>query len=48
MKPYVTLSIGVSTCIPDRDISFNDLIVQADKALYESKGKGRNQITVNH
>ena len=48
VKPYVTLSIGVSTCIPDRDISFNDLIVQADKALYESKGKGRNQITVNH
>lgn len=38
---YVTVSIGVST----RDAntgSFDDLLMQADLALYEAKKQGRN------
>ena len=44
-KPYITLSAGISSCIPHRGISIDNLIDQADKALYESKEKGRNQIS---
>ncbi len=50
----VTVSIGVSTLRPDRDKSFNaemleeQLIEQADKALYHSKENGRNRISHFH
>ncbi len=40
-----TLSIGVSGYLPERPAK-NDLIMWADKALYRSKKKGRNQVSV--
>lgn len=43
---YVTLSVGVSCIIPDQENSPDDLLKNADKALYQSKSKGRNQVNV--
>ena len=42
----VTVSIGVATVIPDKDSSIQHLISKADKALYQAKEFGRNQIRV--
>ncbi len=39
---YVTLSMGVATLVPHKDISSDTLINHADKALYQSKTDGRN------
>ena len=41
---YVTVSLGVSSVIPSKDVTPTDLIKTADKALYECKEKGRNQV----
>jgi diguanylate cyclase (GGDEF)-like protein len=43
---HITLSIGVAVC--RSPVSYLDLIKMTDKALYESKGKGRNQVTADH
>jgi diguanylate cyclase (GGDEF)-like protein/PAS domain S-box-containing protein len=40
---HITLSLGVSTMIPDKDNSHTALVAKADKALYEAKETGRNQ-----
>lgn len=40
---YVTLSIGIAVCQPDRHSTPGDLIQAADLALYEAKDGGRNQ-----
>ena len=40
---YVTLSVGASSIIPNGDISFEDLLLRADEALYEAKDTGRNK-----
>ncbi|MBS1139163.1 MAG: hypothetical protein H6R13_616 [Proteobacteria bacterium] len=40
----VTLSIGVASLVPTRDDQENALVLMADKALYQAKGKGRNQV----
>ena len=41
---YVTISQGVSTTIPTKDLSPNALVLAADEALYKSKENGRNRI----
>lgn len=41
---YVTVSIGVASIIPKRDISWVDLIKSADAALYKAKKEGRNRM----
>lgn len=39
----VTLSVGVATCRPTIDGSFEDVVRWADLALYEAKESGRNR-----
>ncbi|MEN9517785.1 MAG: hypothetical protein RLZZ381_373 [Cyanobacteriota bacterium] len=40
---YVTISLGVSSCIPHSDFNFEVLIAAADQGLYQAKEMGRNQ-----
>ncbi|QUS62283.1 diguanylate cyclase domain-containing protein [Synechocystis sp. PCC 7338] len=40
---YVTLSIGIAVCLPDRHGSPHALVKAADLVLYEAKANGRNQ-----
>ncbi len=42
---YLTLSIGVAWLSEESSISQADLLSNADKALYESKGAGRNRVS---
>jgi diguanylate cyclase (GGDEF)-like protein len=44
INQYVTLSLGVATVIPSWDSYPTDLIVKADKALYQAKAAKRNCI----
>ncbi|BBD57500.1 response regulator receiver modulated diguanylate cyclase [Nostoc sp. HK-01] len=47
ISQYVSLSLGVATVIPTWESSPLDLIVDADKALYQAKEAGRNRIVSN-
>lgn len=42
---HVTVSIGISTC-PQDSTNVNEIIEQADKALYHSKNTGKNKVSV--
>nr|WP_295769799.1 GGDEF domain-containing protein [Rhodoferax sp.] len=42
----VTASFGISTRNAGQSTSFEDTLVEADKALYLSKNEGRNRVTV--
>lgn len=44
VSPWVTVSIGVTSAIPDMNCSQNDLFLSADKALYVAKDAGRNHV----
>ena len=47
INDYVTLSLGVTTTIPDNELMPDALVLAADKALYEAKEQGRNRTIVN-
>jgi diguanylate cyclase (GGDEF)-like protein/PAS domain S-box-containing protein len=41
---YVTISLGVASCIPNGGLGFYALVAAADKGLYQAKELGRNQV----
>jgi len=42
--PCVTVSCGVAVAVPSDDSSAEDLVMRADRKLYEAKAAGRNRI----
>ncbi len=44
IKPYVTISIGVASIMPDHGASMTLLVEEADIALYEAKKNGRDRV----
>ncbi len=46
VAPYITISLGGTTMIPDRETSPLLLIGQADEQLYKAKDGGRNRLIV--
>ena len=46
VSEIVSLSYGAVSIIPDGKIEQSELVASADKALYQSKGNGRDRITM--
>lgn len=46
VKPYISLSIGICTRVPDKQ-SYEVLVHGADEALYTAKLRGRDRAVVN-
>lgn len=43
VAPHVTISGGITTCIPDAATTLEGMLTRADSALYVAKAKGRNR-----
>ncbi|HVK99554.1 MAG TPA: diguanylate cyclase, partial [Dongiaceae bacterium] len=41
----ITVSVGLTTCIPERHHEIEQFVAAADGALYQSKHNGRNQVS---
>ncbi len=46
VSDVVTVSVGVSSVVPDRNVELRKIIEQADSALYQAKHQGRNRVIV--
>lgn len=46
VSDYVTLSFGIATRHPTLEISPESLLIEADLALYQAKGQGRDHIAI--
>jgi diguanylate cyclase (GGDEF)-like protein len=44
--PIVTVSVGVSTIIPKPKDKLSQIIANSDQVLYQSKGDGRNKVSM--
>ena len=44
----LTTSVGVTTVIKSANVSADTIIERADKALYQSKGDGRNKVSIHN
>jgi len=44
VSQYVTVSVGIATMIPEKNMIPVSLLEQADAALYQAKRKGRNRV----
>lgn len=44
VEPFLTISIGMSTVVPRSDLTMEDLVRAADKALYKVKERGRHNV----
>jgi diguanylate cyclase (GGDEF)-like protein len=42
-QPHITLSGGITTCLPDDSTTMEGLLLRADDALYNAKATGRNR-----
>ncbi|RKJ52134.1 GGDEF domain-containing protein, partial [Butyricicoccus sp. 1XD8-22] len=45
IHPFLTVSSGVVTLMPEGELQLEKVFSMADKALYESKQNGRNKVT---
>jgi len=43
IAPYITISLGVVTIVPECGHSYNELIDKADQFMYRAKNSGRNR-----
>ena len=44
--PRATASLGVATFFPGKGMTAEDVVAKADRALYQAKAKGKNQVRV--
>jgi diguanylate cyclase (GGDEF)-like protein len=43
VSPFVTISIGIASVVPNQSLSTSQVVAMADEALYRAKQFGRNQ-----
>jgi len=47
ISPHVTVSMGISSVVPREEMPAEQLIAEADRALYQAKQEGRHRICVS-